>query len=150
MKLEAQILRPTLHVSPSQFDFGTVHVKDHRTIRICIANPTKVDAKWNIKHVPTTFANSSADVFAFSQVSGILPGPTVPENSGLVQSKPPKGKSRFFQGLPFEMNVTFQPGTSKRYSTTFRFVVEKGNSFDLTLSGQGTFDEDFIHSGGGN
>ena len=40
--------------------------------------------------------------------------------------------------------VTFKPEEARSYQSKFRFVVEKGNSYDILLSGEGTYDEDYL------
>ena len=42
---------------------------------------------------------------------------------------------------PLPITVKFKPGKSTRYSSRFRFSCEFGNTFDVLLEGQGTFEE---------
>jgi hypothetical protein len=42
---------------------------------------------------------------------------------------------------PAPIRVKFSPKKNVRYSSRFRFVCEFGNSFDVLLTGQGTYEE---------
>jgi len=157
--LKAATLYPTLCLSPSRFDFGPVHVKDSKTIRIVVSNPTKVDARWRIEYqadraTPLEEGALSArdfvanDVFAFSESSGVLAGPTVPHDSGIVHSRLPKGTSKYLTGLPLMLTVTFNPALNGKYAAFFRFAVQGGKATEIFLTGQGTFDEACLEKSG--
>ena len=42
---------------------------------------------------------------------------------------------------PAPITIKFCPKKNSRYSSRFRFVCEFGNSFDILLVGQGTYEE---------
>ena len=42
---------------------------------------------------------------------------------------------------PQPVQVTFQPPSDRFYRSRFRFVVNKGSSFDVVLTGKGSFME---------
>ena len=43
--------------------------------------------------------------------------------------------------FPMPLTVKFKPKHNVRYSSRFRFTCEYGNSFDVLLEGDGTFEE---------
>jgi hypothetical protein len=43
--------------------------------------------------------------------------------------------------FPLPIEVSFHPTQNVRYSSRFRFVCEYGNSFDVLLEGEGTYEE---------
>lgn len=43
--------------------------------------------------------------------------------------------------FPMPVTVAFQPKANVKYSSRFRFECEYGNSFDVLLQGNGTFEE---------
>lgn len=42
---------------------------------------------------------------------------------------------------PVPITVKFNPRKNIRYSSRFRFICEYGNSFDVVLQGEGTYEE---------
>eukprot|EP00941_MAST-03F_sp_MAST-3F-sp1_P004113 g4113.t1 len=161
IELEADVRRPTVSVTCSRnsqsrdearnHDFGTCHLTDSIPVSLSIGNPTVVDAAWKVKHIPSV-ANVGdivdlPDVFKFGKVAGVLSGPTLPQDSGMVLGRPPKGVSEFIEAdgaLPTEIQVIFKPEKEERYQSTFRFWVNQGNYYDVTFDGKGTLDEDFL------
>jgi hypothetical protein len=156
--LEAEVHRPALVVTCSaasqsreeakRHDFGVCHVTNSVPVEVSVGNPTPVDAEWNVRHVPAVGGEDGAadvpGVFNFSAISGTLSGPTIPQDSGLIVARPPRGASAFIRGMPLKLTIQFNPEKEMSYRSTFRFQVKKGNSYDVTLSGKGTFDESFI------
>ena len=42
---------------------------------------------------------------------------------------------------PMPLNILFAPKKNCRYSSRYRFVCEFGNTFDVVLEGEGTYEE---------
>jgi hypothetical protein len=141
VQLLAQVLRPTVTVLPGGHDFGVVHCESTKSVVLHIGNPTPVDAKWTIQHVPGVSKHENPDVFKFGTVAGILAGPTMPVDSGVVSSNPPTA-IMLRKNMPLAIKVTFQPETAGKCQARFRFAVDKGNYFDLDLVAEGTFEEE--------
>ena len=46
---------------------------------------------------------------------------------------------------PMPLNIRFSPNKNVRYSSRFRFICAFGNTFDILLEGEGTFEEHLHH-----
>merc|ERR1712224_589713 len=102
------------------------------------------DAAWDLQHVPSQEPGDRPEVFKIGLMSGVRKGPTIPVSSGMVHNRPPEGLHKTqVTALPTQFVVTFKPEHDVQYRSTFRFVVRGGNSFDVTFSGQGTYDEEY-------
>lgn len=109
---------------------------------------------------PPTEDESS--VFTFTPSSGTVEGPTVSIEAAMAAPKEPivakqsGGQSVSFSDStknatgsrqkgdmvkPISIAVRFAPKKNIRYETRFRFSCEFGNSFDVVLSGEGTYEE---------
>lgn len=160
--LFGQFLRPMIVISPSEYDFGTVHISRSRQIRLYLSNPTQVDAEWKIQHrpvpIPHTRAQKAAaelalkakdepQVFEISISNGKLNGPTLPLGSAGYQL--PLDGNRTAEAVfsttgradPFEIVVTFHPREEIRYKCRFHVDVRQGSGFDFVLEGCGTLEE---------
>ena len=141
---KATVLRPTVNVFPSTHDFGLLRAGHAKPLTLYVGNPTKVDAEWDLQHVPSQEPGDRPEVFKIGLMSGVLKGPTIPVSSGMVHNRPPEGLHETqVAALPTQFVVTFTPEHDVQYRSTFRFVVRGGNSFDVTFSGQGTYDEEY-------
>ena len=152
-KLHAHVLRPVILVAPAEHRYGAVHVERWLGSTFYLSNPSEVDAEWRIQHIPyvrppkrvgTSPPSSSMmpeddpSVFKFSKVAGVLSGPSMPLEfapARLAEGLPDPSKA------PFPLDVTFKPSDAAYYRCRFRFVVTKGQSFDVVLYGKGTFNE---------
>ena len=77
------------------------------------------------------------DVFRFDKMEGVVEGPTPPpQNASLSELRKAKH-------LPENVKVTFNPAANKSYRCRFRFVVDKGEGFEVVLVGRGSYDEQF-------
>ena len=140
----AIISRPTVEVFPATHDFGILRAGHVNPLTIYVGNPTKVDAVWDLQHVPSQEPGDQPEVFKIGLMSGVLPGPTIPVSSGMVHNRPPEGLHETqIAAMPTQFVVNFKPELDIKYQSTFRFVVRGGNSFDVTFSGQGTYDEEY-------
>ena len=76
-------------------------------------------------------------VFSFSLVSGELTGPTIPLDAAEA------GALRHSEGLPspLAIDVRFAPRSQGLFSSRFKFTVAHGESFEVVLSGIGTYEE---------
>ena len=109
MHLKAELIRPILALNNTGFEgkeegldarnFGTVHIKNYRTLNIFMLNKTKVPGKWKLLNVKfpqkqligfatktkLEFENEAKTddptVFEFSKTEGVISGPTIPMNS---------------------------------------------------------------------
>ena len=141
--MHATILRPTVDVFPATHDFGMLRAGHVKTLTVYLGNPTKVDAEWELQHVPSKEGEDQPSVFSLGEVSGVLKGPTIPVSSGMVHNRPPDGlHATQLNQMPLQFQVAFTPEHNVQYRSTFRFVVRGGNSFDVTFSGQGSYDEE--------
>merc|ERR1712159_986743 len=70
--MHATILRPTVDVFPATHDFGILRAGKVNTLTVYVANPTKVDAVWELQHVPSKEAEDQPAVFSLGKVSGVL------------------------------------------------------------------------------
>ena len=152
-KLHAHVLRPVILVAPAEHRYGAVHVERWQGSTFYLSNPSEVDAEWRIQHIPyvrppkrvgtsppkpSMMPEDDPSVFKFSKVAGVLQGPSMPLEFA---------KGRLAEGLPdptkapFQLDVTFKPSDAAYYRCRFRFVVTKGQSFDVVLYGKGTFNE---------
>ena len=77
-------------------------------------------------------------VFTFSAVAGVLPGPTLPLH--LAEKETPN-TILVNNRIPLAVNVVFKPEQDAFYRSRFRFVVTKGESFDVVLTGLGSYEE---------
>merc|ERR1711871_244000 len=152
-KLHAHVLRPVILVAPAEHRFGAVHVERLQEITFYLSNPSEVDAEWRIQHIPyvkppkrvgtsppksTMMPEDDPSAFKFSKVAGVLPGPSMPlhvAEARLAEGLPIPSKA------PFVLRVTFKPNDACYYRCRFRFVVTKGQSFDVVVYGKGTFNE---------
>ena len=136
-----------------------MHVKRSKTMTLFVSNPTAVDARWHVERVTSndeerdvgTLSARDFDVgstFVFSQTSGVLAGPTIPHDSGIVRARPPKGASKYLERLPKKLTIDFRPPLNGRYVETFRLVVEGGKSSTIRLVGEGTYDEEALKEAG--
>merc|ERR1712224_409901 len=101
------------------------------------------DAAWDLQHVPSQQPGDRPEVFQIGMMSGVLPGPTIPVSSGMVHNRPPEGlHATQLTAMSTDFTVTFKPEHNIQYKSTFRFVVRGGNSFDVTFSGQGSYEEE--------
>ena len=64
----------------------------------------------------------------------------VPPSATIVPDHP-KGSSAGDPIYPITLAVRFTPTKNIYYSSRFRFSCEYGNTFDLVLEGEGTFEE---------
>jgi hypothetical protein len=111
MKLVGVVSRPMVVCAPAEYDFGLVHTESSSEFLLFLSNPTKVDAKWNVVHVPVSTpkynitldddlkssVTDNPNVFSFGQLSGVQQGPCYP----LVAA----GSS-----LPLDFNQRTKPG----------------------------------------
>ena len=152
-KLHAHVLRPVILVAPAEHRYGAVHVERWQGSTFYLSNPSEVDAEWRIQHIPyvrppkrvgtsppkaSMMPEDDPSVFKFSKVAGILSGPSMPLEfapARLAEGLPDPTKA------PFLIDVTFKPSDAAYYRCRFRFVVTKGQSFDVVLYGKGTFNE---------
>lgn len=89
---------------------------------------------------PSDPANQPVDdpsVFAFSNISGLIPGPTAPLEMAL--GKPLRQSTGIPQALPLQ--VAFAPKAAVLYQCRYRVSVRQGESFEIVLRGRGTFEE---------
>jgi hypothetical protein len=162
IKIAADILRPMIAISPSQYFFGHVHLSQTRSIVLRIANPTVVDAAFTITHVPAPTPISRAhkqeaklyahllddpSAFKFSASSGLLKGPTLSlcSSGGVLPKKSSSSSDITIQQKlthkPLELMLQFNPKERRRYHSRFRFVVANGNDFDIVVEGEGSLAE---------
>ena len=140
----ATVLRPTVDVFPATHDFGLLRAGHAKPLTVHVGNPTKVDAVWELQHVPSQEPEDRPAVFSIGKMSGVLKGPTIPVSSGMVHNRPPDGlHATQLNQIPTQFQVTFTPEHNVQYRSTFRFMVRGGNSFDVTFSGEGSYDEEF-------
>lgn len=153
LALSGVVSRPAVVVTPPQVVFATTHVEERSVAVVHLANPTAVEARWKMEHIPfagvRTFAyeeeraeaeahTDDPSVFAFSTSSGALPGPTLTaEDAG---GAAPAGTARQ-DAPPLPVRVTFRPHKNLRYRSRFRVVVHCGAPFDVVLTGEGTYQE---------
>ena len=152
-KIHAHVQKPMILVSPSDHRFGAVHVERWQTTELYLSNPTIVDAEWRIKHIPfqkppqrvgieppapELLPVDQPSVFKFSQVAGIMMGPSLPLH--VASAKLPEGLADESKA-PLRINVSFKPDKAVHYRSRFRFVVAKGQSFDVVLYGKGSIKE---------
>lgn len=106
--LKAELLRPILIINNTGFegkeeaaemrDFGTVHIKNYKTLSLFLVNKTKVPGKWKLLYVKfpqkglVGFATKTKlefeneiktddpTVFEFSRTDGVISGPSIPMN----------------------------------------------------------------------
>lgn len=107
--LKAELMRPILALNNTGFEgkeegldarnFGTVHIKNYKTLNMFLLNKTKVPGKWKLLYVKfpqkqligfatktkLEFENEAKTddptVFEFSKTEGVISGPTIPMNS---------------------------------------------------------------------
>ena len=152
IKLHVEIVKPTVAVSPPEYNFGRIHVEKTVASIMYMANPTIVDAKWKIIHVPSLLAiasngSSSKDVvnmddpevFQFNVKEGIMRGPTLQLHAAGVHA-PQGGLINKSKNLE-ELCVVFHPKLKGKYKSRFRFSVVGGEGFDVVLSGEGSYEE---------
>ena len=79
-------------------------------------------------------------VFAFAALAGALAGPTAEAGQGAGGSG---AALRASSGLarPAALDVRFVPRAPVLYRSRFRFSVAHGESFEVVLTGRGTFEE---------
>ena len=95
------------------------------------------------KVVPEDTKTSSS--FNSSTGNGVLKGPTIASNSGLVRSYPAAGRSGFLRGgMPLEIFVEFNPKQFGKVEERFRIQVQGGESVCLVCRGQGVLDENLL------
>jgi len=174
--LQATVFRPIVLVAPSEFNFGQQHVEGLKANTFYLANPTEVDAKWSIQHIPRPVPTSRAqkaaaaaaaaacggtlpeddpDVFEFSIDSGVVRGPTLPIDSAdaLVPKDFNRSKGAVFGNaqqkgkMPIAVTISFNPDRAVRYKSRFRFEVSNGEGVDVVLEGSGTLEEAGLDSG---
>jgi len=76
-------------------------------------------------------------VFSFSALTGTLPGPTAtPDAAEAAHTRASIGIP-----TPLALDVRFAPRAPVVYLSRFRFCVAHGESFEVTLSGRGTYEE---------
>ena len=89
IELTGKTLIPRFCISRDLFEFESVHLKRSAKLGLVLSNPTRVDVIWKI--VPEEDTKTSS--FHFSTGNGVLKGPTIAGNSGLVRSYPAAGRS---------------------------------------------------------
>ena len=81
----------------------------------------------------------------FTIQNGVLKGPTIAGDSGLVRSYPAAGRSGFLRGgMPLEIHVEFDPKELGQVEERFRIEVKGGERVDLVLRGEGVLDENLL------
>ncbi|CAK4690277.1 hypothetical protein AeMF1_002479 [Aphanomyces euteiches] len=141
--LQGRVLRPRVVLAPSQFKFGRVHCTQSTNVTIYLSNPTEVDARFAVQHVPqvSTLTTDDPAVFHMAIRNGVVRGPSLPlYTSGALVPTPSPG---YAAGIhrPFEVVVTFAPTKPVKYKSRFHFAVHAGQGFDLVLEGEGTLVE---------
>ena len=169
--VRAELLHPLVAVQPAYHDFGTLHTDTYGQQTLHVLNPTVVPAHWKVQHIPwpkprtrvdvdmsslggadenvrellkeqqwqesTEHFEDCPDVFRFDKMEGVVEGPTPPpQNASLSELRKAKH-------LPENVKVTFNPAANKSYRCRFRFVVDKGEGFEVVLVGRGSYDEQF-------
>ena len=88
--LKGIVLKPVLVVAPATYHFGVINTEACHTVIIYLCNPSEVDARWSVKHIPKVpikkvFGKEAfedqiddSDVFVFNETEGIQRGPTLP------------------------------------------------------------------------
>jgi hypothetical protein len=151
--LRADILRPMVIVAPAIHKFGAVHVERPMPVTLYLSNPTVVDVEWRVRHIPwerpprrvgaapiadEDLPFDKPDVFKFGKVAGVIAGPSMPLRT--VSAKNPEGLFDAARA-PVPVTVSFAPEKDGYYRSRFRFVVTKGESFDVVLVGKGSYEE---------
>jgi len=131
---KGEMMRPIVLASPSDYHFGVVHTEKEHELVFFVCNPTSVDANWKITHVPAIPPKrarmvldpndelnqvhlDAPEVFAFSDMDGIQPGPTLPiKSSGAA--------------LPNDQMRLKNPVHTK---TPMSLTWKSGDKMDLTL-----------------
>ena len=90
-------------------------------------------------------SGKSSSSFNFSIGNGVLKGPTIAGDSGLVRSYPAAGRSGFLRGgMPLEIHVEFDPKKLGQVEEIFRIEVKGGESVGLVLRDEGVLDENLL------
>ena len=66
---------------------------------------------------------------------------TLTLQDSLVERHQSSKKNAIDARYPIPINIKFKPSRNVRYSSRFRFTCEYGNTFDVLLEGEGTFEE---------
>ena len=76
-------------------------------------------------------------VFSFAALSGCVGGPTDAAEAGASAGvRASRGVAK-----PYALDVRFVPRAPLVYRSRFRFCVAHGESFEVVLTGRGTFEE---------
>ena len=144
--LKATFSTPFISTSVSKLNFGCCHVRKSCVGSIVLHNPTNVLAKWDVGHVSEAggayrstqikissyqdkvAAVDDPSVFKVSPKSGEFEGPTIKNVNGNFS-------------CPFDILIEFSPQSNVRYSSRLKFVCQYGNTFEVLLEGEGTFEE---------
>lgn len=127
--LEADVLHPEITASSAEVNFGQVHMKAPKSIKITLTNPTKADAQWAAceKDGKPTFKSTETTArigpFLVSPAGGVIPG------RGLAMPKTQ------------QVTLIYQPQEAKFEDREITFAVYRGRGTDIYVSGEGTFDE---------
>ncbi len=96
----------------------------------------EAEAAWASAPTPAP-PTDDPTVFAFAALSGCQSGPTDgAEGGGSAGTRASRGLPK-----PLALDVRFTPRAPLVYRSRFRFSVAHGESFEVVLSGRGTFEE---------
>ena len=135
---------PPVHGTPS-LPFGVTHVSHTPTRELEIWNPTEIEAKWSIIHVPykPPAANSAAGARAkAAALAGeVLPtdDPTAFEFSEREGTLAPRGG---VQPVHYPLWVKFKPKAAGLYRSTYNVKVRAGMTAKLELTAEATLREE--------
>lgn len=141
VELRAKELCPFLCIEPSQIEFKVVKVDNKTKKNLYLMNSTEVTCNWKIINILTNNKNNTIDdpsAFSFNFMKGELIGPsysldTVKGHYVLPYTNTDK--------LPYTIEIEFSPKLNRKYESRYRIEIEKGESIDFQVFGEGTYDE---------
>ena len=128
---KGELMRSMVVAQPSDYHFGVIHTEVHKDVVMFVINPTVVEAKWKIVHIPATLPKRPRmildphhelnqehldfpEVFTFSETEGVQSGPTLPLTS--TAACMPDDKNRLTSLPVFEknpMSLTWKSGQQR-------------------------------------
>eukprot|EP01006_Ploeotia_vitrea_P067341 TRINITY_DN96998_c0_g1_i1.p1 TRINITY_DN96998_c0_g1~~TRINITY_DN96998_c0_g1_i1.p1 ORF type:complete len:323 (-),score=181.49 TRINITY_DN96998_c0_g1_i1:65-970(-) len=147
--LEAWLLRPSVQLSATSLDFGTIHIDASKPLTLTLSNPSSVRSPWHVLHAKKPrkvklVSTMDAAVLRnlhnteFDDERDTVDDPTVFDWSAL------RGVVLARSQAP-SLTVRFHPKKDVTYLSRFRLLVEHSDTpfIELTLRGCGSLDEAF-------
>ena len=144
LSLEARVLHPELEVAPAALNFGPVHVRAPKPLRVTLSNPTLVDAEWMALSRAEANVSSLSSLFPSLDALASAADLGVTKKVGKFRVEPSQGVLRG-RGLlmPRTQVVTVWMETEDvgAAEEEIVFAVRRGRSVQMVVAGEGSLDE---------